>query len=642
MQNNEKVNYNQFVNENENKIEMIPPEGIRQLLLALATSRVPKYNGRTYSVSEVTDLARRQTNGEKVRKVPVYVCDFLAEQGAKVVYNGIQVQQAAKPQQVYVSPPVLHIKPVDTTVSCVEKDLPINNGIVDAMGIRSDEKKYPYGVKLREDIGVFCTFLRVDLQNDKLVWVSNVRPMGPYAQFKLTGDIPFKLLDTLIPPRKMKGLNLYEFLISNKDYHKFVRTVVATMMKNDLVPVYVDGKPLVEEGQFCDQYANSIVTHTSWTELVREFRPAPLSYKVKPEYQGAQYMDSMFTQINKKTFLRVNNGYYDGLDASVERDAIRSKIEIIMEYAHLFPKLVYIITGVQEEGISLQKSLGELEIESYILSERSAHNYNGFHIWMKERNIEDTKAIADKLTVKPIVAKDGAILRAVYANFYAYGFGFMTNLLVNHYERDRVPTATAVGSDPVEYCEVVQNNKEKTLRYFKQLPSRKPLHYYPYIYSEDGIKYPGTNAVRLERTWFHMWTLLSWVRSKVSLIHRLKYPAVSIYWRKGKDILDHNVEDLDFQELVQTVKSRDSEAPVATRRIISRQKVESKAPVEKNVDLGRRVIQKQPVPPRQSIPRPSVVTSPPIRSPSPPMRLPPEKEEEEESDDSQLQPEDDE
>jgi hypothetical protein len=456
------------------------------------------------------------------------------------------------------------------------------------MGLRIDDKGFVYGVKLREDAMIFSTFLKVDSQNDRFVWTANVKSKGPYDQFNLTGNIPFKLLDTMVPQRKLKGHKLYEFILATKDYHKLVRTTVVMLLRNDLVPcVDEKGELILSEGEKTYQYANAIKRHSDWSELIREFRPPSLSFQPKKDYQGAQYIDTMMSQISKKTFLRVNNGYYDGLESSPERDAIRSKMAILEEYMSHFPSNVIIVTGVEEEGLILSKLLATYSINSIVVNERSASNHKGFHIWMKEKNIEKTIAIGDKLTVKPIVAKDGAILRAIYNNDYAYGFGFMTNLLVHHYEEGNVPTSTAVGTSPTEYCFIASNRKA----YFKQLPSRKPLHYYPYVYHEKGLDYPGTNEERLKRTWYHMWNLLSYPRTKLSYISRFKIALPTLEWRKGKDILDYTIESEEFKEVVQVVKDRDDVVSTVNKKIVGKQRI-----IEN--DPGRKIVQLRPPPPR--------------------------------------------
>lgn len=590
------MNFNTFINDDENKLEMLPPDVIRMLLAQLAMGQKALYNGRTYTPSEVTDLVKRQQSGEKIIKVPPYACDFLAQQGAVVYYEGNVVDKPHIPQQVYANPPVLKIKPLDSTVSCKEVELPVNNGIIDVRGIRVDEKKFIYGVKIREDMSFFCTFVKVDILNGKTVWAANVKTVGPYSQFNLTSPIPWKLLDHMIPDRKMKGLKLYEFLLEHKEYHKMIRTAVYLMSRKDVVPVLdMHGKPAMENGQYLDEYANSGTQHSDWTELVREKRPAPLSYKPKPSYQGAQYIETMLGQVNKKNFVRVNNAYYDGLDASIERDAIRSKIEVIMEYSAYFPNDVIIVTGVEEEGLALQKALNDKGIESFITNERTAVNYKGFHIWMKEKNIEENAPIADKLTVKPIVAKDGAILRAVYKSQYAYGFGLMTNLLVNHYSQVTMPTSTAVGTDPVEECIILNDQSPRKKVVFKQLPSKKPLHYYPYICHESGSRFPGTNEERLNRTWYHMFTILSWPRSKIPYIARFKFPPTIIYWRKGKDILDYTIEDQDFQETIQIVRKNDQADISTARKVVGGHKISSVLPLDARVPQKRKVEEARPL-----------------------------------------------
>lgn len=401
----------------------------------------------------------------------------------------------------------------------------------------------------------------------------------------------------MIPTKKLKGLQLYEYLMENTDYHKMVRTVVAYLLQDETVPIMEDGKHVEENGTKLYQYANALHKKSDWTELVREYRPPPYSFKVKTGYAGAKYIDSMMSQVSKTNFVRVNNAYYDGLDASIDRDSIRSKIEIISEYIEHLPDEVIIVTGVEEEGLALKKTLDQYGKRSIIMNERSAANYKHFKIWMKEKNIEENIAIGDKVVVIPVVAKDGAILRAIYKNQYARGFGFMTTMLVHHYDKDDCPTSTAVGTKEREQCTVLVDNDEYV---FKQLPSRKPLHFYPYIFDYPKLveTFKGTNLERLTRTWRHMWTILSWPKSKMSYISRFCYLPSSIYWRKGKDILDFTVENEDFKEVVRTVKMQD-EVQIMGSKVVGKRKVIEDSPSFSfgPVDLNTRVVQKRPVEP---------------------------------------------
>jgi len=531
--------------------DMLTPSEIRELLRQSALGQTPTLGSRTYTGTELVALVKRQQDGEVPRKTSPIALDFLAEQGARVLQTLSECDPATGLRSL-----TTQVLPVDNTVSVQERELPTYGNFIDVQGVSADKKKFRFGPGIREDIACFCTYIKSQLIDGRIEWVAVMKADNIWSTKGYpVKSLPYNVLSLVKPAVAKKGIELYTYLLLNSEYHKFVRTVVAAMLEDILVPALDEkGQQVVDEyGRRVNEYANSIIRDDTSSQLQRDRRPVERFFTNSGGYKQATVLKKVLDQVSKSVNLSVNNGYYDGLEASVNRDAIRSKLQIISQYIEHFPSDVVVVTGQEEEGKVTAEFLGRKNINAVVVNVKASSNFDGFKLYMDPCSNEENFSIAEKNAVTPAMAKDGAILRAVYNKFYPTGFGFMPSILVHHFERGAIPTATAPGGQPTEWCEIEDN------LWFKQLPSAKPLHFFPYIQGVSKVVQPfaGRNVDRMTQYNQHVWSLLSWPFARVTYTQRYGGYLPSLAWTKGKGALEMILESQEFKSILGKVQYSD-------------------------------------------------------------------------------------
>jgi len=520
------------------QVSVLPHPVVMQLVSMIASSKPAIYDGRTYSGAEVSKMLKDIQQGIKPVKVPIYAGDFCMTQGVII-----------RPEVVEDSGEITYpVQSLDNGIELPIEELPVNNGVVNLQDLTVGNRKYYIGSNLKEDIKVFASMFKYvsDTQLKTKVWQSVQSSSSVWVtKGYITKPVPYRVLEHIVPPTTMHGQALIEYLYTTKSTWNLVRTAVAVMLQEITAPILDEHDQFIydDDGSQLHSPVNSVYDiiegEDTYEGIIREVRPPNITFKCSADpYIAKMQLDKLRIDTGLDTILDTHNDYYDGIDYSANLASIKAKIIIMhaLDLKHL-PNKIGVVTNQTEEFLVVERYFNKQYPEKALtrFTEKSAHNFKGFKIFMSPISTMATLPIYDKTVVSRAMIQDSGICESIVEGEYPEGFGFMTNLLVNHHCPENYAREKKA---PGEVTQAISLSEDK---WFKQLHSEMPLYYYPYIYSNkadvDSMESRDVFGSPLANLNKHVWALLNYPVTKYPLaVNEQYFPYIR--WTPGKTATD--------------------------------------------------------------------------------------------------------
>jgi len=533
---NAPINFETLIAETT-RLDVLPAAVVTSLMGDIVASRPAIHDGRTYSSAEVRELMRKLQNGEKVTKISQYRGDYLMTQGAVVTpkYENEDMNYT--------------LTPAEEGTKIGADEIPVVSCLPDLYNVSIGGVRYYLDLGVKEDIKLFATLFSYVTDNTmtKKLWQTNVQSSSYWAREGVQlGPTPYRVLEHIVPPNAMSGQSLMEYLYQNKTTWPLVQSVVYAVLKDVVIPeIDEDGEQVFDEvGR---AYDLPIITPVRFTHGQNTYvkgrrikRTNPKVFKTTGEkYKSLLVIKKVMDDVKIQNYLECNNDYYDGIDYSKNLGDIRAKIAILdgLELDAL-PNEIGVVTGQLEEFHVVQRYFGKEYPKKKLvrLSQNAAQNFVGFKLFMKPISTMHTVPIHDRSNVNRAMIWDTGLAEAIHAGEYPKGLGFMTNILLAHHKKGQEATPKTVPGEineagiPIDNC------------LFKQLHSEFPLSCFPYIYWESDLveQIPSRETVEdpIANLRMHMWHLLNFPYTALSMCQVLEQSSPAVHWSPGKTAMD--------------------------------------------------------------------------------------------------------